>query len=442
MKYYTFSMRATSILMGTFRLKNWALVLTFIISLFCNRVSSQISRTTIWSNATSYQTYVWTAGSLNVRANWNGDYCAAISKNIWAASWVNIGINTSMPYSWGGFSTTLDHNISMSGGKSAGNVCSAIGGGCTGGGDLYNACSSGDDCSGFAGHAYGLGTKPSTVTLDGLNASNLTNRYPDPVMVLQGDLFNKSGSHTMVLNYRTAATGNVSVLEASGFEASWRVALNPHTLVDLTGYYPTYFTNLCATTKPTSSWYSTLTSTSVTLWWSNYSKNYNVKIKTAAGATWTTYAVIYPGVTFTGLTPSTNYQFQVQSKCGASTGSWSIIWNFTTLPLRESEDNLILSSNDIAVINYSDPAAPELQYNQINIYPNPVAVGESVNITNAPVGSVIKLIGVDGREYLREIIEGELQPIEIPTDLPSGFYLITILNNDENLIYSTKVFIE
>ncbi len=203
-----------------------ALFLTVICFLLSSYFSSaQISRAQIINNASPYTSFSWTASSCNL---WSGKSCGG--RNVYSADipWVNIGINVSMPYCWGGWSTRAEHNTAMANCKSAGDICSLSGGGCSGGGAGLS-CASGHDCSGLISRAWGLSSKQSTSTLPSLSTSI-------PLSQVQpGDILNVAGSHTRLVetNY---GNGNYRVIEASGTD--WKTAYHTYTAAQLASYDP------------------------------------------------------------------------------------------------------------------------------------------------------------------------------------------------------------
>ena len=202
------------------------------IMLLCSFVSllslssySQISRTQIINNAIPYTNFSWTSSSCN---HWNGTSCGG--RNVYHAPWVVIGSNVSMPYMWGGWSTTSQHMTAMANCKSAGDVCSISGGGCSGNGSgLNQECASGHDCSGLVSRAWALSSKYSTSTLPNISTSIALSQTQG------GDILNIAGSHVRLVetNY---ANGYYQVIESSG--ADWKVAYHSYSAAQLASYDP------------------------------------------------------------------------------------------------------------------------------------------------------------------------------------------------------------
>lgn len=182
---------------------------------------SQITRTQMINNATPYESFSWFANSCNL---WNGTSCSGA--NIYHAPWTSTGSNTSMPYCWGGWSTQSEYNTAMSNCKSAGQVCSASGGGCTGLPSAPLSCAGGHDCSGLVTRAWGLTTKYSTSTLPNISSSIAASS------VQAGDIFNIVGSHTRLVYTNNGST--ITVLESSGTD--WKCAYHTYTPAQLASY--------------------------------------------------------------------------------------------------------------------------------------------------------------------------------------------------------------
>lgn len=205
-----------------------------LLALFLNTGSfAQITRAEITANAEGYVNYSWTANTSNL---WNGTSCNG--KNVYKATWVTgAGNYTSMPYCWGGWSTTSQHNSAMGSGKSAGDVCSAGGGGCSGGGAGIS-CASGHDCSGLVSRAWELGTKYGTTGIPDISTA-----YSSLSNVLPGDVTNLYGSHCRLV-YEVYGNGNIKVIEASGVD--WKCSYRTYSPIDFNGYSPRYYNNLLA----------------------------------------------------------------------------------------------------------------------------------------------------------------------------------------------------
>jgi hypothetical protein len=206
--------------------KSFGLFISVICLIMSNNSAfSQISRAQIINNAAPYTSFTWTASSCNL---WSGTTCSG--KKVYSADvpWVNVGTNVSMPYCWGGWSTQEQHIAAMANCKSAGDICSANGGGCSGGGAGLS-CASGHDCSGLVSRAWGLTSKQSTSTLPGLSTAI-------PLSQVQpGDIVNIAGSHVRLVetNY---GNGNYCVIEASGKD--WKTAYHTYTALQLASYSP------------------------------------------------------------------------------------------------------------------------------------------------------------------------------------------------------------
>ena len=214
----------------------FALFFLMFCFVVCNNFCfAQISRTQIVNNANSYVTFSWTANSCNL---WNGSSCGG--RNVYAPTpandsqrgWVKVGSNTSMPYAWGGGSTTAQHISAMASCKSAGDICSignaisCISQGSNGAG---LSCTSGLDCSGLVTRAWGLNTPhlgtgelPSYSTIISLSQTQ------------PGDILNDEGHHVRLVSSNNGSS--YTVIESSGTD--WKTAYHTYTPVNLTSYDP------------------------------------------------------------------------------------------------------------------------------------------------------------------------------------------------------------
>ena len=212
------------------------LLLAWTISHICLASYGQITRPQIISNATPYTNFSWTANTCNLNPAWNGTFCGG--RNVYSADvpWVNVGTNISMPYMWGGWSTISQHNAAMSNCKSAGDVCSTGGGGCSGNtSGLSQQCASGHDCSGLVSRAWALSNKQGTTTLPNFATSIAFSQLQ------QGDAVNKSGDHTRLISTYNV-NGSATVIEASGTD--WKTSFRTYSVINQTGYVALCYNNV------------------------------------------------------------------------------------------------------------------------------------------------------------------------------------------------------
>lgn len=220
-----------------FGLRKTCLILILIIYAinydFC---FAQISRTQIISNAASFVNFTWTANTCNL---WNGTSCggravfAATPTNSTQRGWVKVGTNVSMPYAWGGYSSTSQHISAMASCKSAGDICSAgsVGGDCAvqGSSGAGLNCASGLDCSGLVTRAWGL----STLHLGTGELPAYSTRIPLS-QTQSGDILNDMGYHVRLVSSNNGSS--FTVIESSGTD--WKTAYHTYTPSQLATYDP------------------------------------------------------------------------------------------------------------------------------------------------------------------------------------------------------------
>jgi hypothetical protein len=101
---------------------------------------------------------------------------------------------------------------------------------------------------------------------------------------------------------------------------------------------------------PTGILATSITSTTALLNWTSVSgaTAYTVQYRPVGTSTWNTVIAPADTITITGLTPATNYEFQVGASCSSMTGSFSSSVNFTTLALPCSVPSGLYSSGVIS----------------------------------------------------------------------------------------------
>ncbi len=148
---------------------------------------------------------------------------------------------------------------------------------------------------------------------------------------------------------------------------------------------------------------------------SGYEVQYKIK-----GGVWSTLVINNANTTsktFSGLKPSTKYQWRIQSKFsnGTTSGYTNSVY-FTTLSLREGESTLI---------------------NQLDVYPNPATDKLSFEFPFAEGDAAITIINTLGQTVLTQVVSNTNNTADLDINqLSEGLYLIVVKNGDS--IYSSR----
>ncbi|MBK8148496.1 MAG: VCBS repeat-containing protein [Acidobacteria bacterium] len=189
-----------------------------------------ITRDQIIANAVPYTSQTWTATSAN---RWFGIACGG--KTIQTPAWVQVGENVSMPYCWGGWTTTSAIQGYLDLGRSAGDNDTETAFG------AEPSCAVGLDCSGFVSRAWGLTTKQATSTLPGISTTKpLSQTQP-------GDIVNIVSNHTRLIE-TNFGNGNYRVIESSGRD--WKTSYFTYTAAQLAAYDPRAYNNVIGGNPP------------------------------------------------------------------------------------------------------------------------------------------------------------------------------------------------
>jgi hypothetical protein len=186
----------------------------------------QIKRTEIMDNARPYMDIHWYCSPEN--SSNNEIIRLPDSAYIRTPEWVAEGNLVAVPYKWGGF-THID-NFSdriLAGAYGGDNYTSRTDPWAVSFGDTYCV---GLDCSGYVSRAWGLTGKEWTGSLPFISYE-----LPYWDQVLKGDIYNKSGSHVMLV-VENNPSGTVNIAHASGYD--WKVSKWSYTPGSLSGYIP------------------------------------------------------------------------------------------------------------------------------------------------------------------------------------------------------------
>lgn len=172
----------------------------------------------------TFETHIWNCNTNNIK---NYD-CGGV--NVTTPSWVQVGLNRSIPYMWGGFSSLTQYETGLANGVAAGDKT-------TEGGGAGSSCAVGVDCSGFVSRAWGQTSKYGTSTLPSISTA-----YSSFTELKPGDIVNLAGSHVRLV-HTVNPNGTFTMLEATASNNAWAVVYNTYTVSALQGalYIPRYY---------------------------------------------------------------------------------------------------------------------------------------------------------------------------------------------------------
>ena len=140
--------------------------------------------------------------------------------------WLQVGVNTKMPYRWGGFETIQQFLDGIQAGRYAGDKATSA----------VSAYARGVDCSGFVSRTWKLPVHYSTRMMD----DEITQPYDSWDKLKPGDAVHKPGHVRLVI--ANNPNGTVEVAEASGKD--WRVSYRSYDYSQFTSYTPRYYINM------------------------------------------------------------------------------------------------------------------------------------------------------------------------------------------------------
>jgi len=159
-------------------------------------------------------------------------YCAGRGKPRYLSA---AGYYRSMPYKWGGWDTGATYQDGMVAHYRAGDIC---GDGSCSSSDPILSCARGMDCSGFVTRVWRrTDQKYSTSTLPNISTA-ISNSS-----LLQGDILNDAGSHTVLFNYATS-TG-LYIWEATKTNSYDRVVYRHTGWSYVSGYVARRYHGMC-----------------------------------------------------------------------------------------------------------------------------------------------------------------------------------------------------
>jgi len=155
------------------------------------------------------------------------------------------------------------------------------------------------------------------------------------------------------------------------------------------------------------------TSVSTLLTWDivSQAESYTVRYKRTDNSSWFNYNSQFPLAILFGLTPCTNYEFQVQSICADGSSTYSNSFTLQTLCERKGNDN-------------------ELQNLGIEVFPNPAKDNVTVSFTNTEVPTHLEIIDITGQIISVQSVKQNHQKINLHF-LNEGQYFIRAKNSEK-----------
>ncbi len=161
---------------------------------------------------------------------------------------------------------------------------------------------------------------------------------------------------------------------------------------------------------PTGMFINNITTTSVKANWDNMpgATSYKIWYRKIGVLSWTKKTATTNSKNLTGLTPETDYEYQIQSVCDAGTSTFSGVYTFTTLPLRE----------DVSEIK------------GIKIYPNPVSSLLNIDLNEQIKNVNVRILDINGKliSNFDNTLDSEIITIDV-NNFPKGVYLVIISNS-------------
>lgn len=172
---------------------------------------------------------------------------------------------------------------------------------------------------------------------------------------------------------------------------------------------------------------NSVSANSVTLAWNaTGAVTYNYFLRPLSQANFWIWQSQYSNpVTFTGLQPSTQYEFKVSSNCASSTSLQSSSLYFTTPAFRIGESSTTFTDSVQILKEKGAEAALKTPY----VFPNPVMCGNTIFVYGIPSIVTIELYSTDNRLIHSS---NKNDHIQVPTDISKGVYFIKIIEENGN----------
>ncbi|MEA1896791.1 MAG: T9SS type A sorting domain-containing protein [Bacteroidota bacterium] len=179
-----------------------------------------VSRDESLNIGNTYVQHQWMAGANNIT---NGRILDPNGVEIETPPWVVVGLNTKVPYKWGGFNTLAGFDNGLLSGKSAGDKATS---------GVSSYCV-GVDCSGFVSRCWKLPSHYSTRMMDDF----ITVAYSRWDELQPADAIHRVGHVRLFVSENP--NGSLLTVEAAG--ADWRVSYRSFSLSQLYDYTPRYY---------------------------------------------------------------------------------------------------------------------------------------------------------------------------------------------------------
>ena len=165
-----------------------------------------------------------------------------------------------------------------------------------------------------------------------------------------------------------------------------------------------------------------ITSTTVTIHWDAVAgaTKYQINYRPVGGGGWLKKNSLMNAKNLTGLIPNTIYEYKIKTICGAEASSFSSLFNFTTLPLKEAGENFVPIAIGMEI--YPNPASDQITVfsPQSSVHvPQPSVNDASIIITN-----------ISGKIIYQNELSAEVTIIDV-SSYAAGIYFVEINNDGE-----------
>jgi glucose/arabinose dehydrogenase len=273
--------------------------------------------------------------------------------------------------------------------------------------------------------------------IQGLFASNITTSTAVLNWTAQGSSsynirYRPAGASVWTNTTRTTNSANITGLNA-GMRYEFQVqgvCSGSSTSFSPSAYFNTLNSSSdCA--KPYGLSSTSITSTTATLKWGTTTNatSYNIQYRKTGSSTWSLSTVNTNSLNLTGLIPSSQYEFQLQTNCGANRSSFTALAYFTTKPSGQRTEQE--ADSTVATGVQKDIS--------LNVYPNPFSYETNISFKLDTVSAVrIDVIDITGRlvhqfdEISMRQEEGEYTFSFVPSDLglTPGIYIVRLTINN------------
>ena len=270
---------------------------------------------------------------------------------------------------------------------------------------------------------------PGSLSSSSITTSSANISWPSVTFASNYELSYKSSSSSTWTTVSSLIYGTSWTLTGLAAGTTYNIRIRTYCSTGLawSTYVSNSFTTSAACATPSSVGYYSVSGHGANVSWSSSATTFNLRLRPSGAITWWPYSWTGTSVAFSGLSLSTCYEFETQAICSGTSSAWSTSIYFCTASHKSAQIDSTENTNGVGISLSVPTEVLDVTPDHVLISPNPISLGEDLQIIGIAKGSEIILANIDGKDIETwKCTEERKAIIPIPRSLPPGVYIIKI----------------